>query len=117
MVSQVRRRLHHAPGVARRADSTALAGEGDKEVVPTVCAACAGKAMRKDAALQIFAKRLADVGPWRVVVALTVELAGTYQLKPGLEVLGNSAVQQRMLGVARVVGLGLGVLLCCGGGR
>ena len=73
--------------------------------------------MRKDAALQIFAKRLTDAGPWRVVVALAVELSGTCQLKPGLEVLDNSAVQQRVLGVARVVALGLSVLLCCGGGR
>jgi hypothetical protein len=36
MVAQVRRRLHHAPGVARRADVPALAGEGHEVIVPAV---------------------------------------------------------------------------------
>ena len=63
--------------------------------------------MGKDAACQIFAKGLADVGLGGVVVTLAVELAGAGQLKPGLEVLGYGLVQQRALGVARVVEFGL----------
>ena len=36
-------RLGHAPGVAGRADTTAFAGEGHKEVVPAFLTAGAGK--------------------------------------------------------------------------
>ena len=87
------------------------------------------KAVRKDAALQVFAKRLADVGTWRMVIALAVELAATGQVKPGLEMLGHCAVQQGVLGVARVVKPGFGARLrtrvrmrvllrwTCGGGQ
>jgi hypothetical protein len=77
---QVRRRLHHAPGGARGADSPAFAGEGYKVVVPTVAAASAGKAMGKDAALQILGKRFAHIGLGGVVVALAVELTRAGQL-------------------------------------
>jgi hypothetical protein len=55
--------------------------------------------MRKDAAFEVFAKGLADVGFWCVVVALAVELAGTGQFEPRLEVFGDGAVQQRVLGL------------------
>ena len=48
VIVQVRCCLHHAPGGARGADSTAFAGEGYKVVVPTVAAASAGKAMGKE---------------------------------------------------------------------
>ena len=67
--------------------------------------------MREDAALQIFAKGLADIGLWGVVVALAVELAGTGQLKPGLKMLGYGLVEKSPLGVARVVELGFGARL------
>ena len=50
-------------------------GEGNEVVVAAVITPRPGKTVRKDAALQIFAKRLADIGHWRVVVALAVELA------------------------------------------
>ena len=53
--------------------------------------------MREDAAFQLFAKRMADIRLWRVVVALADELAGTGQRVPGLEVLGYGLVQQRAL--------------------
>jgi hypothetical protein len=62
--------------------------------------------MREDATFQIFAKCLAHVGPWGVVVALAVELACAGQLMPGLEVFGNGLVQQRSLGVTWVVEFG-----------
>ena len=64
--------------------------------------------MGKDAAFQIFAKGLTHEGPGGVVVALPVELAGTGEFMPGLKVLGNGLVQQRTLGVARVVEFGFG---------
>ena len=83
--------------------------------------------MGKDAAFQILAKGLANIGLWRVVVALAVELTGTCQRVPGLEVLGYGLVQQRALRVARVVELGFCTRLparmrmhlrwACGGGR
>ena len=61
--------------------------------------------------LQILAKGLADIRLWGVVVALAVELAGTGQLKPGLEVLGYGLVERSPLGVALVVELGFGTRL------
>ena len=77
--------------------------------MPAVITAGAGEAMGKYAAFQVFAKCLTDIGLWGVVVALAVELAGTCQLMPGLEVFDNSLVQQGSLRVARVVELGLGL--------
>ena len=76
--------------------------------MPTVTAAGARKAVRKDAALQILAKRLTDIGLGAVVVTLAVELTGTGQLKPGLEVFGYGLVEQRALWVAWVVEFGFG---------
>jgi hypothetical protein len=63
--------------------------------------------VRKDAARQILAKCLADVGLGGVVVALAVELACTGEFMPSLEMFGNGLVEQRALRVARVVELGL----------
>ena len=127
MVREVCRRLHHTPGVARGAHATAFAGKGHKVVVAAVVTPGSGKAVGKDAAFQIFAKGLADIGPGAVVVALAVELAGTGKFMPSLEVLGYGLVQQSPLGVARVVGLGFGARLparmrmrlrwACGGGH
>jgi len=106
VVGQVRCGLGHTPGVARWADAAALAGEGDQKVVTAVIATYPRKAVGKDAALQVLAESLLDIGGWRVVVALAVELSGAGQLKPGLEVFGHRAVQQGALGVAGVVGFG-----------
>lgn len=63
--------------------------------------------MRKNAAFQIFAKRLAHIGIWRMVITLPVKLARAGKLKPGLKVLGYRLVQQRALGVARLVEFGV----------
>jgi hypothetical protein len=43
VVREVRRRFHHAPGVARGADTPAFAGEGDKIVVTTIVTPRPGK--------------------------------------------------------------------------
>jgi len=80
MVRQVGCGLGHAPRVARGADATAFAGEGDQEVVPAVVTPDAGKAVGKDAALQIFAKRLLHIRGRSVVIALAVELSGAGEL-------------------------------------
>ena len=90
MVGQVRCSLCHAPGVARGADTAALAGEGHQVVMTAVITAGAGK----DATLQILAKSHLDIRGRGVVVALAVELASAGQLKPGLEVLGYRTVKQ-----------------------
>ena len=84
----------------------AVSDRGALEVVPTVIATHPRKAVGKDAAFQILAKHLLDIRGRSVMVALAVELSGTGQLKPSLEVLGNRAVQQGALGVAGVVGFG-----------
>ena len=83
MIAEVCRCLHHAPGVARGADTTAFAGIGDKVVVTAIVTPRPGKAVGEDAALQIFAKSLADIGLGRVVVALAVELTGAGELSAG----------------------------------
>ena len=62
MIAEVRRRLHHAMRVARGADTSACAGEGHEVVVSAVVAPGPGKAVGKDAAFQLFAKDLADIG-------------------------------------------------------
>ena len=72
MVRQVRSRLHHAPRVARRANATASAGIGHKVIVPAVITLRPGKAVGKNATFKVFAKGLADIGLWGVVVALAV---------------------------------------------
>ena len=80
MIVQVRCCLHHAPGGARGADSTAFAGESDEVVMPAILVTSAGEAMGKDAALQICGKRFAYEGLGGVVVALAVELTRAGQL-------------------------------------
>ena len=70
MIAEVRRRLLHAPGVARGADTPAFAGIGHKVVVPAVVTPRPGKAVGKDATFEVFAKGLKNIGlggarsPW-----------------------------------------------------
>jgi hypothetical protein len=106
VVCQMRRSLRHTPRVARGAYASAFAGEGHEVVVRAVSAAGAGKAVGKDAALQILSKRLAYIGLGGAVITLPVELACAGQLKPGFVVLCYRLVQQRALRMARVVELG-----------
>ena len=106
VIRQVRRRLHHAPGIARGAHASAFAGIGDEVVVPAVVTPRPGKAVGEDAALQILAKGLGDIRLWGVVVTLAIELACAGKFMPSLEVLGNRLVDQSAFGVARVVEFG-----------
>jgi hypothetical protein len=108
MVHQVRRRLLHAPRVARGADCATLAREGYRLVMRAVLAPHPRKTVGQDAALQVFAKRLRYIGQWGVLVALAIDLAGAEERKPGLQMTGHGAVQHRALGMARVVELGSG---------
>jgi hypothetical protein len=107
MIAEVRRCLHHAPGVARRAHATALAGIGHEVVVPAVTTPGPSEAVGEDPAFQILAKRLTDIRLGGVVVALAIELACAGEFMSGLEVLGDGLVEQRTFGVARVVEFGL----------
>jgi hypothetical protein len=75
--------------------------------VSTIITPRPGKAVGKDAAFEVLAESLADIGLGGVVVALAVELTGTGQLKLDLEVLGYGLVEQSPLGVVWVVELGL----------
>ena len=95
MVHLMRCRLRHAPRVARGAHLAALAGQGYKIVVAAVTAPGPRIAVGKDTALQVFAKRLLHIGQRGVVLTLTVELAGTAERKPGLEVIGSGRMAQR----------------------
>jgi hypothetical protein len=108
MTAEVCRRLHHAPPITQEAHATTFAEIGHQVVVPAVIAPGPGKAVRKDAAFQILAKGLADVGLGGVVVTLAVELARAGELQPSLEVLGYGLVQpgrgSGLLAVTRVVG-------------
>jgi hypothetical protein len=103
--------FHHASGVARGADATAPTGKDHEVVVPAVITPRPRKAMRKVAAFEVFAKGLADIRLWGVVVALAVELTCAGEFMPSLEVFGNGLVEQRALGEARVVEFGLGARL------
>ena len=62
MIAEVRSRLHHALRVARGEDTWGFAGDGHEVVVSAVVAPGPGKAVGQDAAFQLFAKGLADIG-------------------------------------------------------
>ena len=69
MIRQVCRRLRHAPGVAQKAVTTAFAEIGDEIVMSAVITAGHGKTVGKDAAFEVFAKRLAHTVLWGVCAA------------------------------------------------
>jgi len=54
--------LRHAPRVAGRAHAAPFAGEGDQEVVPALVAMGAGEAVSENAAVEIAAKGLLNMG-------------------------------------------------------
>ena len=83
VISQMRGRRHHAPGVARWADAAPLARERDQEVVSALPAPRPSKAMRKDSAFQVTAELPLHVRRHRPGVVVTVAALG----KPGREVL------------------------------
>ena len=58
----LRRCPHHAPGIARWAHAAAFAGIGHEVIVPAVITPRPGKAVREDAAFEVFAKSLTNIG-------------------------------------------------------
>ena len=68
--------------------------------MPAVITAGTGKAVGKDAALQIPLERLAHEGLWGAVVGLAIELACAGHLQPSIIVLGYRLVEQRARGLA-----------------
>ena len=54
-------------------------------------------------AFEVFAERLANIGLWCVVIAPVIKLAFAGNFMASLEVVSNGLVEQRTLGVARVV--------------
>ncbi len=81
MIREVRRRLHHAPGVALGANTSTLSGIGYDVVMSKIVTPRPGKAVGEDAAFQIFTKGLADKWLWRVVLVwLDMPSAGAHSL-------------------------------------
>ena len=75
--------IHHAPGVARGADATALAGIGHEVVVLAVIAPGSGNAMGKNAAVQALTERLADTGSGGANGALRMGYPRNPRKRPG----------------------------------
>ena len=74
VVSQARGRLRHAPGVARREDTTDFSAISNEVVLTAVVT-----------------PRLTDVSMWRMVPAPAAKMAGTCQLISGFKVPRNYA--------------------------
>ena len=102
VIDEVRRGLHHAPGIARWADGPAMAGKGNQEVVPARSAMGARKAIRKDAAFEITAKGLLDIGRRCRRVGLGRER------QPRLEVCLDKAIPQGVFGMVTLITPGAG---------
>ena len=76
------------------AGSACLVAIGDEVVVSTIVTPRSGKAVGKDAAFEVLAKGLADVGLGGAMVALAVELSRAGKFMPSLEVIGNRWVEE-----------------------
>jgi hypothetical protein len=100
MIDQVGGDFRHAPGVARGADATPLAGEGHQEIVATLGTAGAGEAVGQDAALQVASKFALHVAGYRVTIAVAS------QREVGLQVLLDEAVEDGLLGATTGVDSG-----------
>jgi len=101
MVRQMRCGLGHAAGAALGADAAAFTGrKATKKSSPQ----SSQRTRAKPWAKMPYPRYLRNVfstgyiGGRGVVITLAVGLSGTCQLQPGLEVLGNRAVQEGALG-------------------
>ena len=94
MIGEMRRRLDHAPGVARRAPAAPLARERDEEVVPALPTSGPRETVSEDAALEIAAELALDVGRHRIAIDGPVAA----EREPGLKVGLHGAIEQRALG-------------------
>ena len=93
VVDQVGGGLHHAAGVASRAEAAGLAGERHQEIVAAGRAAGAGDAEGWDAALEVLAECVLYVRGYRIIVR--TRFAGVGQ--EGLQVFLDQAVERGFL--------------------
>jgi hypothetical protein len=100
VIVQMRRRRHHAPGVARWTYGPASTGESNHEVVPARRATGPGKTTTEDSTFEIAAKRLLDIGRRCRRVRLGREG------QPSLEVGLDGALPQRVFGTAALIAPG-----------
>lgn len=99
VIGEMRCRRHHAPRVARGAHAAPLTRERDQEVVATLPAPGAGKAVGKGSALQVTTELPLDIGRHRPGVVVTVAALG----KPGLEVLLDATIEHALWRATRLV--------------
>ena len=76
--------------------------------MPAVVTPCPRKAVGKDAALQILAKRLLDIGGPGVVLALAVEMTGACNLRV-IYVLPGVLYESLLHPLTMLAGAGLGI--------
>ncbi len=93
--------LGHAPGVARGADPTAFAGEGDQEVVAALIAPRPREAVGQDAAFQEATPRALGMG--RKAFRFPSVMA---QGDEGLQVMRHHPVERGVRGAAGLIGSG-----------
>lgn len=98
MIDQLGGSLGHPPGVARGADATAFAGEGDEEIVAAPIAPRSCKAIGQNAALQVGAQLALGVRRDALILPLIVA-----QSEEGLEVVLHRPVQRRVGGAPPAV--------------
>jgi hypothetical protein len=113
VVGQMGSDLAHAPGVARRADASALAREGDQPLVAAILATGPGEPMGQNAALRVGPEVTLD--PLRQSVSGGVGLGRLSQER--LEVMLHDLVQSRLSRAPRRVSRAREALPSGRGGR
>jgi hypothetical protein len=104
IIRQVGRHLRHAPGGARRAHASTLAGEGEEALMAAIPAPDPGKAVGEDPTLEVGSEIPFHPGGNRVPERVLVGGCG----EEGLEVMLDDGVERRGRGAARAVHGGTG---------
>lgn len=99
MIDQVRRRLRHTPGVARRARPAPLARKRNENIMPTVRAAGARETVGEDAAFEVTTTFAFHIGRH----ALRVPVVFPCARKRGLQVPMDDLVENGSRGMATAV--------------
>jgi hypothetical protein len=100
-IRPMRRRIRHTSCYVIGAKALSFEGKCLNVFMLTVVRNCIGKSVGQDSALQKFSERLVNTKLGGMLVALAVELASAYQLKPGLKGLCYSLINQSKLGTSR----------------
>jgi hypothetical protein len=115
----MRRRLDHAPCVARWAHAAPFAGKRHQKIMAASIATGAGEAIRKDTAFEVFTKRSLDIRRWRVQITLSIKLSARSKREPGFEMIRNGAIKQALLWMTGLIQrrslFGRGLILCAMG--